>query len=262
MSERAPELERLAEIMARLRGEGGCPWDREQSLESLKPFLLEEAYEVLEVMGDEDPAAHREELGDLLFQVVFQSQLRSELGHFELRDVVDVICEKLTRRHPHVFGSEQMDEPEEVAKRWDELKAAEGKGDISDVPRALPALTRAAKIGKKAAKVGFDWPDVSGPIAKLEEELSELKHALAHESQERVSDELGDVLFAAVNVARHTGNDPELILRATTERFLERFKWVRNTLRDRDVELGRDEVSLETLDALWEEAKLTRDRTR
>lgn len=259
---RAPQLERLAEIMARLRAVDGCPWDREQSLESLKPFLLEEAYEVLEVMASDTPELHREELGDLLFQIVFQSQIRAEEGTFELADVVDGICDKLTRRHPHVFAAEEVQDAASVAKRWDEIKAMEGKGDILDVPKALPALTRAAKVGKKAAKVGFDWPDIEGPIAKLREELSELEEALAHEGADRVSDELGDVLFAAVNVARHAGADPELALRATTERFLERFQWLRNTLRERGVELGTDEVSLETLDALWEEAKRTCDRAR
>ena len=259
---REPRLERLAEIMRRLRAEDGCPWDREQSLESLKPFLLEESYEVLEVMADADPLAHREELGDLLFQIVFQSQLRSEQGAFELADVVDGICDKLTRRHPHVFGGEDVDDAASVSQRWDELKAAEGKGDITDVPKALPALSRAAKVGKKAAKVGFDWPEIAGPLDKLQEEVDELRAAVAHEGADRVADELGDVLFAAVNVARHAAIDPELALRGTTERFLERFQWVRNTLREQGVELGRDDVSLATLDTLWEEAKRTCDRPR
>ena len=259
---REPGLERLAEIMRRLRAEDGCPWDREQSLESLKPFLLEESYEVLEVMADVDPAAHREELGDLLFQIVFQSQLRSEAGAFELADVVDGICDKLTRRHPHVFGGEDVEDAASVSLRWDELKAAEGKGDITDVPKALPALSRAAKVGKKAAKVGFDWPEIAGPLAKLQEEVDELGHAVQHEGADRVADELGDVLFAAVNVARHAAVDPELALRGTTERFLERFQWVRNTLREQGVELGREDVSLTTLDTLWEEAKRTCDRPR
>ena len=253
------DLERLAEIMRRLRAEDGCPWDREQSLTTLKPYLLEEAYEVLEVMDGEDAELHREELGDLLFQIVFQSQLRAETGAFALADVVDGISDKLTRRHPHVFGDEDAGDPAAVAKRWEELKAAEGKGDITDVPKALPALTRAAKVGKKAAKVGFDWPEVTGPVEKLVEEVGELQEAIAEGTPERVHDELGDVLFTAVNVARHTGVDPELALRATTERFLERFQWVRNTLRVRGVELGRDQVDLETLDALWDEAKRTLD---
>lgn len=259
---RAPRLERLAEIMIRLRAKDGCPWDKEQSLSSLEPFLLEEAYEVLEVMSGDDPGLHREELGDLLFQIVFQSQIRAEQGAFELADVVDGICEKLTRRHPHVFAEESVGDSAAVAKRWDELKALEGKGDIMDVPKALPALMHAAKVGKKASKVGFDWTEISGPLAKLREEVDELEHAISHENAARVSDELGDVLFAAVNVARHAGANPEFALRATTERFLERFQWVRNTLRERGVELGQDEVSLETLDALWEEAKRTCDRTR
>ena len=246
--------------MRQLRAPDGCPWDREQSLSSLQPYLLEESYEVLEVMDGDDAASHREELGDLLFQVVFQSQIRAESGAFELADVVDGICDKLTRRHPHVFADEDVSDPEAVAVRWEELKLAEGKGDIADVSKALPALMRAAKVGKKAAKVGFDWPDIAGPIAKLREEVDELASAVEHESADRVADELGDVLFAAVNVARHARVDPELTLRRTTERFLERFQWVRNTLREDGVELGRDDVDLATLDTLWEEAKRTLER--
>ena len=248
--------------MRQLRAPDGCPWDREQSLSSLQPYLLEESYEVLEVMDGDDAASHREELGDLLFQVVFQSQIRAESGAFELADVVDGICDKLTRRHPHVFADEDVSDPEAVAVRWEELKLAEGKGDIADVSKALPALMRAAKVGKKAAKVGFDWPDIAGPIAKLREEVDELASAVEHESADRVADELGDVLFAAVNVARHARVDPELTLRRTTERFLERFQWVRNTLREDGVELGRDDVDLATLDTLWEEAKRTLERAR
>ena len=200
---RRPDLERLQTIMAALRSADGCPWDREQTLVSLKPFLLEEAYEVLDVMDGADAALHREELGDLLFQIVFHAQLRSEQGAFELADVVDEISDKLTRRHPHVFGEEVSGDAETVAQRWEELKAAEGKGGIEDVPRALPALMHAKKIGKKAAKSGFDWEDIDGPLAKLDEEVAELKHAITSNDTQAVFDELGDVLFAAVNVARH-----------------------------------------------------------
>ena len=252
---RQPDLSRLQAIMAKLRASDGCPWDREQTLASLKPFLLEEAYEVLDVMDSDDPELHREELGDLLFQVVFHAQLRAEQGAFELADVVDEICEKLTRRHPHVFGGEDGGDSARVAERWEELKSAEGKGRIEDVPRSLPALIRAQKIGKKASKVGFDWQDIEGPLAKLDEEVEELKVAIQGGQAEAVFDELGDVLFAAVNVARHSGVEPELALRATTDRFLRRFLWVRNTLEDRGVRLGDPSIGAETLDILWEEAK-------
>ncbi len=239
--------------MAALRAPGGCPWDREQTLESLRPYLLEEAYEVLEVMTGEDGELHAEELGDLLFQVVFQAQIRSERGEFDLRDVVGAISEKLTRRHPHVFGDEDASDPEAVSARWDELKAQEGKGGIEDIPRALPALSRAAKVGKKAAKVGFDWPDVAGPLSKVDEEAHELRRAISAADSAAIEHELGDLLFAAVNVSRHLGVDPELALRAATERFLDRFAHV----RDRLAQDGQtpQEVSLERLDELWNEAK-------
>ena len=239
--------------MAALRAPGGCPWDREQTLESLRPYLLEEAYEVLEVMTGEDGELHAEELGDLLFQVVFQAQIRSERGEFDLRDVVGAISEKLTRRHPHVFGDEDASDPEAVSARWDELKAQEGKGGIEDIPRALPTLSRAAKVGKKAAKVGFDWPDVAGPLSKVDEEAHELRRAISAADSAAIEHELVDLLFAAVNVSRHLGVDPELALRAATERFLDRFAHV----RDRLAQDGQtpQEVSLERLDELWNEAK-------
>lgn len=239
--------------MSALRAPGGCPWDREQTLESLRPYLLEEAYEVLEVMSGSDGEIHAEELGDLLFQVVFQAQIRSEQGAFDLRDVVVSISEKLTRRHPHVFGDEEAVDPQAVAARWDELKAQEGKGGIDDIPRAMPALSRAAKVGKKASKVGFDWPDVSGPLAKIDEETLELREAMEGGDGAAVEHELGDLLFAVVNVSRHLDVDPELALRAATERFLDRFAHVRDRLAG-DGQVPED-VSLSRLDELWNEAK-------
>lgn len=239
--------------MATLRAPGGCPWDREQTLETLRPYLLEEAYEVLEVMSGSDAALHAEELGDLLFQVVFQAQIRSEQGAFDLRDVVVAISEKLTRRHPHVFGDEEAADPEAVSARWDELKAEEGKGGIDDIPKAMPALSRAAKVGKKAAKVGFDWPDVAGPLAKVDEETLELREAIDQGDRAAIEHELGDLLFAAVNVSRHLDVDPELALRAATERFLDRFAHVRDRLAG-EGQVPKD-VSLGRLDELWNEAK-------
>ncbi|MGM0575036.1 MAG: nucleoside triphosphate pyrophosphohydrolase [Myxococcota bacterium] len=259
MSSRDPDLGRLQEVMARLRDpEGGCPWDLEQSLRSLRRYLLEESYEVLEVMDGDDPDAHCDELGDLLFQVVFQSRIREEAGEFELADVVDAISEKLLRRHPHVFGEEDASDPEAVARRWEELKREEGRGGIEDVPRALPALTRAAKVGKKASKMGFDWSEVEGPLDKLEEEIAELREAMAAGDPAAAADELGDILFAAVNVSRHLDTDPELALRDTTDRFLERFRIIRERLDERG--LRPEDADLETLDALWEEAKAGLER--
>ena len=252
--QREPDLGRLQRIMSQLRSpQGGCPWDLEQTLSSLRPYLMEEAYEVLDVMDGDEPELHREELGDLLFQVVFQSQIRREAGDFELADVVDGISDKLTRHHPHVFGDEEGGDVQAVASRWEELKRAEGKGRPEDVPRSLPALSRAATVGQKASRQGFDWPDMDGPLDKLSEEMGELKEALADGPEEAVVHELGDLLFATVNVARHAGVDPELALRAATDRFLHRYGSVQAALSQRGLTV--EQAGLELLDRLWEEAK-------
>ena len=264
---RPPDLERLRRIMQALRDPlTGCPWDLEQSLDSLRPYLLEECYEVLDVMDGDAAAVHAEELGDLLFQIVFQSQLRAEAGAFELADVVDVISDKLERRHPHVFGDEQAGDATAVAARWDELKREEGKGAVGDVPRSLPALKRAQAVQRKAAKRGFDWPDSAGPTAKLHEELAELEEAAAglvastdgssagsSEARAAVVHELGDLLFSAVNLARHLEIDAELALGGATDRFLARFGWITDRLSERG--LQPEQADLETLDGLWGEAK-------
>ncbi len=240
--------------MARLRArDGGCPWDLEQTLESLRPFLLEEAYEVLDVMGGDAAAVHCDELGDLLFQVVFQARIREEEGAFGLADVVDAISDKLERRHPHVFGDEEVADASAVLVRWDELKKAEGKGGVGDVPEALPALMRAAKVGKRAAKAGFDWPDVAGPLAAVRAELAELEQAIASGDSQAASRELGDLLFSVVNVARHVRADPELALRATTDRFLARYRHVSAALDARGLKAADADPA--TLDALWAAAK-------
>ncbi len=237
--------------MRRLRAEDGCPWDREQTLETLKHYLIEEAYEVLEAM--DSPDLHCEELGDLLLQIVFQAQIRREEGVFTLSDVVNAIADKMERRHPHVFGDESIASAEGVSARWEKLKAAEGKGGIHDVSRALPSLMLAEKIGKKAAKQGFDWQDDQGPLEKLEEELVELKEAIATGTPDEIHNELGDVLFATVNVAHRHGIRPELALRSTIDRFLTRFAYMEEAL----ARAGRamPHTSAEELDALWEEAK-------
>jgi MazG family protein len=239
--------------MQRLRAVDGCPWDREQTLGTLRHYLLEETYEVLEVMEGSQSEAHCEELGDLLLQIVFQSQIRKEEGSFSLADVVDAISDKMERRHPHVFGSESATDADAVAVRWDELKKQEGKGGLLDVSTSLPALMQAEKLGKKAAKVGFDWQDISGPLAKLDEELLELKQAIASGDKAEIESELGDLLFAGVNVGRHVGIRPELALLGTVDRFKTRFAYITSRL----AETGRtpEMASLEELDTLWEEAK-------
>jgi tetrapyrrole methylase family protein/MazG family protein len=250
---RAPDLGRLQAIMARLREPEGCPWDRRQTLESMRPHLLEEAYEVLDVMAGDDADAHCEELGDLLFQVVFQARLREEAGSFDLAAVVRGISEKLERRHPHVFGDEKIEDASEVVDRWETLKRAEGKGTLDGVPRALPALTRAEKVGRRAARSGFDWSDIEGPLSKVEEELKEVREAMTDGDRRAIARELGDLLFAVVNVARHLDVSPELALVEATDRFVSRYRQVEARLRDAGETV--EDSTEDTLNDLWEAAK-------
>ena len=221
------EIQSLVEIVASLRGPGGCPWDREQTLETLTTYALEEAAEYTEAVLKGEPLAIREELGDLLLQVILNSQIAKEEGLFSLEDVVETISEKMVRRHPHVFGSESAANSTEVLERWDELKAAEKNASNSSwcfqVPAELPGLMRAAKIGRKTAKLGFDWLDAAGVWAKVAEELEELKQAEANDIPEEVESELGDVLFSLAQLGRHLGLDPERALRKANLRFEQRF---------------------------------------
>jgi MazG family protein len=226
-------FERLVNIMARLRSPGGCPWDREQTLATLRPFLLEETYEVLEAMESGDARAHCDELGDLLLQVVFQARVREEAGEFSIGDVATAIADKLVRRHPHVFGDGSVvaDDSATVMKNWAEIKATEKaaagtprKSALDGVPAALPALLRATRIGEKAAAAGFDWRAPGDVLDKLDEEAGELREALARQDLTAVEAELGDYLFTIVNVCRHLGVDAEAALRGTTQRFEDRFR--------------------------------------
>lgn len=265
MSELGKAVERLQEIMRRLRAPGGCPWDREQDLKSLRPYLIEEAYEVLDEMdrvaegGPWRPLA--EELGDLLFQIVFHAQLASEQpGGFVLADVANAISDKIERRHPHVFGEAAVSGTTQVLENWAKLKAKERKekhghhGSVLDgVPSQAPALQRAERLTEKASRIGFDWPDLSGPRAKVDEELAELDAAIASKDKEAIEHELGDVLFALANVARHLGLPPEDALRLANKRFTARFQAVEHKLEERGVPFG--EATLEQLDGLWDEAK-------
>jgi len=246
----------LVEIMTRLRSEGGCPWDREQTLESLRSFLLEETYEVLDALDHGNEADHCEELGDLLLQIVFQSEIRRESGTFDVAAVANAISDKLVRRHPHVFSGVEVQDADEVVRHWDAIKAAEKRGRTSKldgVPRALPALARAERLTEKAARVGFDWPDVNGPRAKVDEELAELDEARATNDRERVESELGDVLLALANLARHEGVSAEDALRRATDRFDSRFRSVEAmaAASGRAVET----LELRELDELWEQVK-------
>lgn len=264
MANAGEALERLAEVMRRLRAPDGCPWDKEQDLKSLRPYLIEEAYEVLEEMdriaagGPWSPL--KEELGDLLFQIVFHARLAEERGEFDLGDVCHAIAEKLTRRHPHVFGEAKVSGSTQVLENWAKLKAKERQekhgrvGSVLDgVPSQAPALQRAERLTEKASRIGFDWPNLAGVRAKLAEELAELDQAIAQQDKAAMEHELGDVLFSLANVARHLGVAPEDAARAANHRFTERFHQVEAGLERRGVPFG--EASLELMDQLWNEAK-------
>jgi MazG family protein len=259
MSRASQSIERLLAIMTRLRGPGGCPWDREQTLATLRPYALEETYEVLEAIDAGDVQGHREELGDLLLQIVFQAELRREAGEFEFADVADAISDKLVSRHPHVFGDADVKDAEGVLKQWAALKReekkAKGKGEsaLEGVPREMPALARADRLTEKASRVGFDWPDAAGARAKVAEELAELDEAIAAGDRAEIEHELGDTLFALANLGRKLGLAPEEALRATVGRFVTRFTHVERRLAEAGVPPGT--ASLAEMDRLWDEAK-------
>ncbi len=255
-------FERLVEIMRRLRAPGGCPWDREQTFDSIKPFLLEETYEVIDAIDRRDWEELRGELGDLLLQPVFFAQMAEDAGYFSIADAVDAIIRKLIRRHPHVFGDEQASTEADVRKLWSEIKAGEkagGKNDSGDpglldsVPRILPALVEAQQISSRAAQAGFDWPDIDGVLAKLDEERAEL--AAAQNASER-EHEIGDLLFVLVNLARFSAVDPEQALRRSNARFRERFGFIERSLAAQGKTPAQS--SLDEMEALWRQAKLPR----
>ena len=258
-------IDRLLEIMRRLRDpDGGCPWDLKQNFQTIAPYTIEEAYEVAEAIALNDMAALRQELGDLLLQVVYHAQMASEVGAFGFEDVVTAIADKMVARHPHVFGSADIASAEAQNQAWEDHKAVErarqaaGSGRaasvLDGVPLALPALTRAEKLQKRAARVGFDWPEASQVLDKIVEELTELRDEMAARSEpERIADEVGDVLFAVTNLARHLDIDPEAALRGTNAKFERRFRWIERRLAAQ----GRspEQASLADMEALWLEAK-------
>jgi len=249
-------LTELVDVMDRLLAPDGCPWDREQDLISLKPYLIEEAYEVIDAIDHGDTEAHREELGDLLMQVVFQAALREREQAFDIDGVVGAIVDKMVHRHPHVFGDKQLSTAEEVNEQWNRLKRAEkDRRTLDGIPRALPALARARKLSERAAEVGFDWPDVEQTRAKVSEELAELDEAIAAGAPAAIFHELGDLLFAIVSLARKLGlhQGAEGALAAANTRFTERFEYVEDGLAAR----GKTPVdsTLAEMDALWEQAK-------
>ncbi len=254
------QLERLLAIMARLRDpEHGCPWDREQTLASLVPHTLEEAYEVAEAAERGEPEALRQELGDLLFQVVFYAQIAREVGWFDFEAVAGAIGDKMIRRHPHVFGDERVADAREQSERWEAIKAQERGGEaaggaLDGVSPALPALSRARKLQQRAARQGFDWPDHHGVLAKLEEELDEVREAWAGGQREAIEDELGDLLFVCVNLIRHAGLDPEAVLRRANRKFERRFRAMEALA---ETAHGRPlaELDLAQQEALWQRSK-------
>lgn len=245
--------------MARLRDpQRGCPWDLQQSFGTIAPYTIEEAYEVADAIERKDLPGLRDELGDLLFQIVFHSQLAHEQGEFAFDDVVDAICDKMERRHPHVFGDTRIDNAEAQTVAWEEHKrrerAARNDSALADVPIGLPALTRASKLGKRAAQVGFEWADICGAIDKVHEEVDELRQEVAAGADTgRMEQEIGDLLFSLVNVCRYLRIDPENALRLTNAKFERRFRYIEQQLRMQ----GRStqDASLEEMDALWDEAK-------
>jgi ATP diphosphatase len=252
------EIGRLIEIMARLRTpETGCPWDLKQNFATIAPYTIEEAYEVADAISRGDMAGLKDELGDLLLQVVFHARMAEEAKHFAFDEVVLAITEKLIRRHPHVFGYARDLSPDEVKSLWEKIKAEERKEKsagsesiLDSVPVALPSLTRAEKIQKRAAQVGFDWPDVGGVIDKIAEEASELKAA---NSTEAAQEEFGDLLFSLVNYARRTNIDPETALRAATAKFERRFRGVETRVRESGKTFS--ETALDTLESYWQAEK-------
>lgn len=250
------EFDRLLAIMARLRGPGGCPWDREQDHRSIRKYVIEEAYEVAEAIDRDDAPELCSELGDLLLQVVFHAQLAAEAGRFDAADVCRAICDKMERRHPHVFGEIRVADSGEVLRNWERIKARErgpGASAIDGVPRALPALQRAERIGEKAARVGFDWPDVAAVLAKVDEERAEVAEALADGDRAAIEREIGDLLLAVANLARKADVAPEAALDGAVERFSARFRHAESDARGRGQELSA--LGAEELDALWQAAK-------
>jgi len=253
LREKLNQFDTLVEIITRLRGPGGCPWDREQTHASLREDLLEECYEVLEVLDKGDVKRLGEELGDLLMQVVLHAQIAAEAGEFEISDVIRSISTKLIQRHPHVFGSLKVKDTGEVLVNWEALKRKERGSEtsiLSNVPKQLPALSYSQDIKSRVARIGFDWEDIEGVIDKLVEEVNEFKQA---DSQEKKAREFGDLLFTLVNLARRLGMDSESVLREANRRFYRRFSYMEEICRQRRVNFG--DLSFNEQNALWEEAK-------
>jgi len=253
------EFSDLVDIMALLRSEKGCPWDREQTHESLKKYLIEETYEVLEAIDLKDKERLSEELGDLLLQIVFHARIAAEEGTFDIGDVISGICRKMVLRHTHVFGNDRADTPDEVLDNWEAIKKKEkGMNDhtsvLKGVPSNLPSLMRSYKVQQKAAQVGFDWDDIEDVIRKVDEEIQELKDVYKSKNVERITDEMGDVFFALVNLSRFLRIQPELALTRTINKFIARFEYIEKESAKAGKKL--EEMSLPEMDELWNKAKI------
>ena len=251
-------FDRLVEIMSRLRGPSGCPWDLEQTHESLICYLIEESYEVIDAIHAQDPEQLKEELGDLILQVVFHAQLAKDEKKFNIDQVIDTICEKLVRRHPHIFGSVQAKTAKDVVKNWDAIKANEEKQGketsiLSSIPKSAPALFQSFELSQKAAKEGFDWPDTTGVMEKIQEEINEFKEALQKKSKEHIEAEAGDLLFSISNLLRHLGIQPELALSISNQKFRKRFLILENKVQKTGKKMK--ELKLNELEKFWQEAK-------
>ena len=255
-------FDRLVEIMRTLRSPEGCAWDRQQTLESLRPFVLEEAYEVVDAIDRDDTAGLKDEIGDLVLEAVFLAQVTSEQGTFAIQDAVDAVCDKLVRRHPHVFGDGAVATamtPTDVKRQWEEIKAGERASAgrepqaLGGVPPSLPSLLRAYRLGRRAATVGFDWTSADAVEAKVDEELAELREARQRGTAAATEEELGDLLFAVVNLARHLDIEPESALRAANSKFTDRFSELERHFRERGIALG--DASSEAMNAEWDRIK-------
>ena len=248
---------RLVQIMDKLRSETGCPWDKQQTRESLTPYLIEETYEVLEALEEKDSRKLKEELGDLLYQILFHARISKERNEFDIEDVLIASCEKMVRRHPHVFGDKKAGNSEEVLKQWEEIKKGEKGNDrksiLEGVPAHLPALLRAHQLQARAARVGFDWEHVDQVFAKVQEEMGEFEEAFRDGDRERMESELGDLLFALVNIGRFIEVSPEDALRKTISRFMSRFRHIEEEIAIKGLEWK--DVSLGEMEELWVEAK-------
>ena len=258
MSETLNSLSKLIKITDTLMGEDGCPWDKVQTRESLKPYLVEETYEVLEALDTNDPEKIKDELGDLLYQILFHSKISSLKGEFNFRDVIDNLSEKMVRRHPHVFQEGELNTPDQVVKQWEEIKRneknqANQKSILDNIPKNLPSLLRAQKLQKKAAKEGFDWDQISDVFDKLDEEVAEFKEAVLKKKSADIQNEIGDIIFVITNIAKCYKIDAEEALRSTNNKFIKRFQYIEQKIEAKGKTLK--DSPLEEMERYWQEAK-------